>query len=720
MKKIALIIISILAICNLNAQVECQTIAQIKQQPDKTKIIYTGTATTTYYNGTYNGLFIQDETGGILLKGYTQNSKSTDWVTDSMQVTNITATWTIGSSGSAPGISVATADKKLPVCTPNIAFQPQRITTQQLFADLSSYDSKAIVVIDATITPKTNNKYYLTNGVDSIPFYSSNVSSTAPARGEMAGAYLAYQYNRFLLCNADLTKPTAFHSFTDMSAYYKGKNFQILDAQVGGAALVNHVAKIDGNKTAIFAQYLGLTGLLSNGITIIVDGETNIVPGDSIDAFHGKYTDAYKNTANTADFKGAYFTQISTSPLNVRNSNNSLVVTPAVNISDLLTNKLALNYASQIIASRYAGKLYQHNNNYYYKITYQISNPDEEVDSMISQTDSILVVAENQLDLSQYVGNNVIISGVYDASVVYSQPTIIIRNQDDILTLHQTFNSIAELIAQGEPLSADITYQLKNPVIVNYKRTQVNSGVSQTWIFVEDETGVLALDFGETKTNIAVGDSISNINGTFDDGIRYGSRVEHAPSLTILGDIKPQILSSNNQLNYHKASLTQIIQDTLAYCSHIVEIDNLGGATQQIEDLTGVRDDYYLYDMQNPQAQMHYTPATHTGNPIIGENLVLRGLVNFNCLDGYYVIYRISVSNPTVSTQNPELDNATIFTADKSLHILTSANSALEVFSIDGQCIYQTATSSNHTQINNLNSGIYIIKINNKTYKTTI
>ena len=133
MKKIALILISILAICNLNAQVECATIAQIKQQPDKTKIIYTGTATTTYYNGTYNGLFIQDETGGILLKGYTQNGKSTDWVTDSMQVTNITATWTIGSSGSAPGISVATADKKLPTCTPNIAFQPQRITMQQLF-----------------------------------------------------------------------------------------------------------------------------------------------------------------------------------------------------------------------------------------------------------------------------------------------------------------------------------------------------------------------------------------------------------------------------------------------------------------------------------------------------------------------------------------------------------------------------------------------------------
>jgi hypothetical protein len=718
MKKIALTLVSILAICNLSAQIECATIAQIKQQPDKTKIIYTGTATTTYYNGTYNGLFIQDETGGILLKGYTQNGKSTDWVTDSMQVTNITATWTIGSSGSAPGISVATADKKLPTCTPNIAFQPQRITMQQLFADLPAYDSKAIIITDATITPKTNNKHYLTNGVDSIPFYSSNVSSTSPARGEMAGAYIAYQYNRFLLCNAELTKPIAFHSFTDMSAYYKGKNYPILDAQVGGAALVNHVTKIDNNKTAIFAQYLGLTGLLSNGITIIVDGETNIAPGDSIDAFYGKYTDAYKNTANKAEFKGAYFTQMSTASLNIRNSNNPLVVTPAVNISDLLTNQLALNYASQIIASRYAGKLYQHSGNFYYKIAYQISNPDEEIDTMITQTDSILVVAENQLDLNQYVGNNVILSGVYDASVIYQQPTIIIRNHDDILTLHQTFNSIADLIAQGEPLSADITYQLKNPVIVNYKRTQVNSGVSQTWIFIEDETAALALDLGETKTDIAVGDSITNISGTFDDGIRYGTRVEHAPSLSL--NVQPQILNRKNQLNYLKASLTQILQDTLAYCSHIVEIDNLGGAIEQIQDLTGTRDDYYLYDMQNPEAQMHYTPATHTGNPIVGENLTLRGLVNFNCLDGYYVIYRISVSDPTVGTQTPELDNTTIYASNNTLHILTSANCSLQVYTLGGLCIYQTSSSSNHTQINNLNSGTYIIKVNNQVYKTTI
>ena len=114
MKKFTLILLCIVhcTLCiNLTAQVECKTIAEIKSQPDKTKILYTGTATTTFYNGTYNGLFMEDETGGILLKGYTLNGKKSDWVTDSMEVTNITATWSVGSTGTTPGITVANADK---------------------------------------------------------------------------------------------------------------------------------------------------------------------------------------------------------------------------------------------------------------------------------------------------------------------------------------------------------------------------------------------------------------------------------------------------------------------------------------------------------------------------------------------------------------------------------------------------------------------------------
>ncbi|MEE1090348.1 MAG: DUF6383 domain-containing protein [Paludibacteraceae bacterium] len=722
MKKFTFILLCIVhcALCiNLSAQVECQTIAEIKSQPDKTKILYTGTATTTFYNGTYNGLFMEDETGGILLKGYTLNGKKSDWVTDSMEVTNITATWSVGSTGTTPGITVANADKKTPECTFDVAFTPARITMAEFFENKAAYECKAIVITDAVISPKVASKNYLVNGADSLVFQVNNVASIAPAGGEMAGAFVGNDYNRFLLCSGELTKATEFYSFSDMAAYYNGKNYEIVDAKVGGAVLVNYVTKLADNRTAIFAQYLGLIGLLNNGITIFVDGETSVAAGDSINGFYGKYVDAYKHKTDVKEFKGAYFTQAAEQALNVLSSNNPEVVAAGVNISDLLTNKLCMNHSAQIIASRYNGKLYAKGDKYYYKVTYEMSNPGEDSDGFISVSDSIVVVGANGLDLSKHVGNNIIISGVYDAAVVYAEPTIIVRDAKDILITYYEFNNIAELMAAGEPLSAGVIYGLKGEVIVNYKRTQVNSGVSQTWIFIEDETAALAVDLGAGEIDAVVGDKIKGLKGVYDDGLRYGSRQEHAPSFVLSQGVVPEIVSRNNEINFVKASLSEVIADTLKYCSHVVEISNLGGTFQTISDLTGVRDDYYLYDMANPTAEMHYTPSLHTGNAIIGENITLKGLSNFNCLDGYYVIYRISVSGGTNVGLENNNKTASIYTTNGMLCIETEAGQTLEVYTIDGHQVYQTTNSSNFTEIADL-SGVIIIKINGETYKTVI
>jgi hypothetical protein len=67
MKKITLFLSIIFALCiNLNAQVECKTIAEIKALEKGTECQYVGTATTTYYYGDF-GVMMQDETGAILL-----------------------------------------------------------------------------------------------------------------------------------------------------------------------------------------------------------------------------------------------------------------------------------------------------------------------------------------------------------------------------------------------------------------------------------------------------------------------------------------------------------------------------------------------------------------------------------------------------------------------------------------------------------------------------
>ena len=742
MKRIFTLLFCFVSILCLNAQTVCKTIAEIKAQPDKTYIKYTGTAKTTFYNGhgtSSQGLFMEDETGGILLKSYLHSARTEDpyggankgWIQDGMMVTNIVGTWGKGSTGTAPGITIATADLEnasgeITATGDRYEIVPTRVTMAQLAENLSTYEGKAIIVTDANLTQE-NGKYFL-NG---IPYYSSKVSVKTPVAGEFAGIYVGEQYNRFFLMSAEHTKPTEFLTFSDMSAYYKSVSVEATDAGVRGAVLVNYVTKVDDTKTAIFAQYKGLTGLLNEGITIFVNGETNVQAGDSIDGIYGKYTDAYKNNAVVKDFKGAFFTQSADKAFNVRNSNNPEVVNTGVNISDLLTNKVCMNYASQIISSRYKGKLYSHDNKYFYKISYEISNPSEDSDGLIEVSDSIRVIGLNGLDLSKHVGNNVIISGIYDAVVVNAEPTIIVRDANDILVTYYAFDNIAELMAAGEPLSSNVVYGLKNEVVVNYKRTQVNTGGSQTWAFIEDETGVLALDLGASNIDVVVGDKIKGLKGVYDDGIRYGFDQYHAPFYKLTDGVVPEIVSSNNQPNVLKATLKEVICDTMAYCSHIVEISNVGGTYRHLSDLTGERDDYFIYDMEYPEYEMHYVLGGGIGcvdpevvgiNAIKGENLVLTALMNFNCLDGYYVFYALSLKDEngsSVDIDNSELSDVKVYSSNGTLFVETIGGQNLEVYTIAGQCVYSTTNSSNMTEFNDLN-GVVVVKVNGEVYKTIV
>ncbi len=727
MKKLFFIICALCVVYSAFAQVECKTIAEIKSQPNKTEILYTGEAMTTFYNGASSGLFIEDATGGVLIYGYSQSSKASDHVIDGMKITNIKATWEPQESGKAARIKIATQDKNMPIINAkDLEVEPTRVTMAEFFANKAFYEGKAIVITDAKISPKVNSKYYLIYDGDSVVFHSTNVSSYAPAGGEMAGVYCGFDYNRFVLCAPEFIKATEFYSFTDMATYYKGKNYEIVDAEVGGAVLVNYVTKVDESKTAIFAQYLGLTGLLNNGITIFVSGETSIVAGDSIDGFYGKYTDSYKDSSfpyDYTDFKGAYFNQSADKALNVRSSNNSIAVNADVNISDLITSRLAFNYASQIIASRYVGNLYAEGEKYYFGISYEQSKGDDESDagSMEMVESKIRIVGAEGLDLSEYVSNEVIIAGVYDASVLNEEPTIMVRNAKDILKPYYEFNTLAEVYEAGEPLSGEVVYALKGEVVVNYKRTQKNSGVDQSWVFVEDETGVMALDFGSASvTSIKVGDKIKGIKGSYSDGIRYGLEQIQAPTLTIAADANIEVVSSDNELNVVKTTLAEVIKDTMQYCSRIVELTNFVGTSETITDGTGVRDDYYLYDKSEPSLEMHYTPSLHTGDPILGDKLVLKGLVNFNCLDGYYVIYRISVTEDlTVDAEDVNGTSAKVYASAGTLYIESVGGEMIEVYSVDGRLVYSTTNSSNVVELSNL-TGVIIVKVDGVAYKIIV
>jgi hypothetical protein len=112
----------------------------------------------------------------------------------------------------------------------------------------------------------------------------------------------------------------------------------------------------------------------------------------------------------------------------------------------------------------------------------------------------------------------------------------------------------------------------------------------------------------------------------------------------------------------------------------------------------------------------------HTGDAIIGDNYILRCLVNFNCLSGYYVIYRISVAedpNATVGVESIGDMLAKIYSVDGTLYVESEGGKSIDIYTMEGQLLYSTTNSSNMIKIDNL-SGVVIVKVANVFYKTII
>ena len=700
----------------IEAQVKCATIAEIKKQSAGTQIEYTGAAQTTFYNSTYSGLFMEDETGGILLKGYNQSSKNNDKVKDNMSVTGLIGTWELGDSGKPSGLKIDSKNKNLPTVSEN-NFVPTSVEMVDFISNPTAYEGRAIVIKNA-ITTKKDGKNYL----GEVPFYTSNVSAIAPAAGEFAGCYVGLEYNRFLLCSAEQTKATEFFAFSDMAAYYKGKQIEILDAKVQGSVLVNYVQKINDNQTALFTQYVSTNGMI-NGLIVFVEGNSNIKAGDEIGGICGKYTDVYKNVSKEFDFKGAYFYQSSSSALNVISENNKLVEKANVNISSLISHKsAALDFHSQIIVSRSAGKLYLSDGKYYYKVSYEQSTSGDDTTGFEQVEDSICVVALNGLDLSKYVGDGVLLRAIYDAGVINQQPTLIVRNENDFLKTYYSFNNIGEMLAAGQLSSSSIVYELKGEAVVNMKLSQQKGALN--WAFIEDETGVLGINCSDQKFSASRKDKIKGIKG------RFEMSGKNLPNITLSSDAKIEVLSSKNELNIIRASLKEVIKDTMKYAGHIVEIYNVKGDSVQYEDHDGTK--YWSYFIEEDGYKMNYTFPKNaeeaknrvdyqTGTAIVGLNTI-EAFVNYNCLDGGYVIYEISRTpqeSVIVDTEYIRECDVNIYSSNGVLYVEAERGQKISVYTINGLCVYSGISVSDCLKINNLR-GIVIVNIDGIPFKAYV
>lgn len=295
MKKITLVLLCIMhcALCvNLNAQVECKTIAEIKALEKGTECQYVGTATTTYYYGDY-GVMMQDSTGAILLynknlgaskAGKHQKSK----VTTNMQITDVWGTFSTEGGSLLDRIVLSDEDAAfILIEKDSVTFTPEVVDFDEYLTKLADYKGKAVTLNEINIRSigeSLNSEFYspATGATLSVPF--DNRIGNLPVKASVNG-FLGRDGNGrniFIIGSHDDITPLAFNSIKDIKnivlKYNEDFNYDMLDTFA-----VSHVIK-EADKTIVYIQEKDRyePEHYDLGLRIEVPSVVNIVAGDYV------------------------------------------------------------------------------------------------------------------------------------------------------------------------------------------------------------------------------------------------------------------------------------------------------------------------------------------------------------------------------------------------------------------------------------------------------
>ena len=271
-------------------------------------------------------------------------------------------------------------------------------------------------------------------------------------------------------------------------------------------------------------------------------------------------------------------------------------------------------------------------------------------------------------------------------------------------------------------LVISIIYELKGEAVVNMKLSQQKGALN--WAFIEDETGVLGVNCSDQKFSASRKDKVKGIKGTFE------MSGKNLPNITLSSNAQVEVISSKNELNILRASLKEVIRDTMKYAGHIVEIYNVKGDSIQYENHDGTK--FWSYFIEEDGYKMNYTfpktaeeknnrPDYQTATAIVGLNTI-EAFINYNCLDGGYVIYEISRTpqdNVIVDTEYNKEYDINVYSSNGVLYIETEQGQKISVYTINGLCVYSGVNASDCLAISNL-KGLVIVNINGIPFKAYI
>lgn len=682
-KNLLIVILFCFSTCFLNAQVECSTIAQLKEQNNGDVVLFTGDATTTFYDSS-NGLLIEDETGAILLSNSKCSAYGDKVFTPNMVISNVKGTFYVSDNTAMVRIKVEDEDLSLiQKKSENVALEYAKPSLDEYISNPSLYEGKA-VELEAMVYQKGTKKY-LDGSENDLPLTTRGVN-IVPAKAVFRGYYgSSYGTWSFMVPSAEYIDAKGFFTVANLKAYVKqetSNEYEIIDPM-----LVTAVEKRD-DMNILFVQQGAESQ--ARGIVVYDKSKTDLAIGDSIKGLKGKFELFVANT----DFdknKGACFVVESGASINILSRNNK--ISPVVhNIYDL---KNYANLYESTFISLPEGKVKVNDGEYVF------------VNESQYGLDSIRLTSLSNVNLSDFIGKDYAISGVFDVARLGDVPSLVIRGTMDFLASEYAFDDIASLLAFGEPAAEGIKYVLSNPVQVTYKYVHTEYGVGYHSMFVKDNSGALYITLPE-KNDFEIGDYVSGIRGTLD--LRNGIAT---PTFVLDSDAKLELVSENNPIEPELVTFSQLLSDKIGYSSKVVLLRNVKHGT--IKHSNGGTEKFLYQDSDT---------IYYNWDMVLYDSMKIVAVVDYRATGEYFSILPLSQEYITEETEEETgfVDNAlnvSIYSNQGVLYVESDNLDVVEVYDIVGHK-YMGQVSNGLFRCDNLKQGVYLIKVNGELYKTIV
>ena len=687
------IIVSLLLVsCIINAQTECKTIAEIRNQASGSSVKYVGSATTTFYGP--GGILIEDTTGYLYVKNTLLGEYGTSKIRANMQISNITGTFNTATDMEMSHIEMSTRQvNAIKLENEEASFDITDVTLDELLSNPMNYECRPIRLTDIKVI---NNGYSYSIGNENNTInLVAGWDVQIPARGTFEGYYGNNGTQGFIIPSAQNVTATAYNAILDIKNAYEIESPN--DLGIEDAMLVNHITKNADGSAYIYAQQTDVYQTTTGIVLHINDYNKNINVGDSICGVKGKFTHFTLNDNNKIIGSKIAISANDAESIVVVNSNNELNAT-LIDDLEYVIGYGAINYESLFVISP-KGKIKQRKINDTDKYTLEINGK--------------YIVLEG-VDCSKFVDESVAVMGILDAGFVnQGETSIILRSENDILATTYTFNTLEEMKAAGQPLATGVTYVLDNNVLVTHVHSWIIKDLDLTiyGMFVQDETGGLYIQT-QSKINFVAGDSIKGISGT------YHAYEYEAPYLDLKSVASINKLSSDNlnSIEYEEVTMEDLSINPEKYASRVVKLMGVGHGSRQINNQGTMENQKFLYQGQDTMVYEIWDYTLYEYNNIVGvfdygsyRSFSIIPLSQNHIEKGKYIGTDIE-NNQVINTISIQEDN------------LFAPNAiAINIYDINGK-ILKSAHNDN-INISNLNHGIYIIKVtynNNLIYTSKI